>query len=76
MKTPRGRTLYMGIDQYGETYHGLTHPRRDLMARFGTRHAERMFQDGKDGQAVHVGYIVGGRWVSLYEVRPFERVAQ
>lgn len=25
--------MYMAIDQYGQTYHGLKHPRKDLCER-------------------------------------------
>lgn len=40
---------FMGVDQYGETYHGLIHPRADLMKRLGVKHAETMYTDLKSG---------------------------
>ena len=66
---------YMAIDQYGETLHGLTHPRKDLLKRLGRKSAEKMYLDKDDGSSVHVGYIVGDSWFTLYEVTPFEAKA-
>lgn len=64
--------MFMAIDQYGQSYHGLVKPRRDLLRRIGRKHASRMFRDKKDGQAVHVGWIIGGLWLTIYEVTPME----
>lgn len=65
--------MYMAIDQYGQTYHGLKNPRKDLLARLYRSHADKMYQD-PDGR--HVGYVIGGLWLTLYKVTPFEgRVA-
>ena len=66
---------YMGIDQYGNTYHGLKHPRKDLMAKLGYRSAQRMFKDKRDGTSVHTGYVVGPYWVDVVTVTPWERPA-
>ena len=63
----------MGIDQYGTHYDGLVHPRRDLLARLGYKHAEKMFQDSRDGNVKHVGYVIGGLWITLYTVCSWER---
>lgn len=65
--------FYMGIDQYGNTFHNLKHPRKDLMEQIGTRHAEKMYTDGDDGKTYHTGYVVGGHWVRLYAVEPVRR---
>lgn len=67
--------MFMAIDQYGQTYHGLVKPRRDLLSRLGRKRASRMFRDTKDGRAVHVGWIIGGLWLEVYEVKPMEREA-
>jgi hypothetical protein len=32
-----------------------------------------MYQDGKDGSSKHVGYIIGGLWITLYSVTPVEK---
>jgi hypothetical protein len=63
---------YMAIDQYGCTYHGLTHPRKDLMERLGRKRAAKMYVDTKAGEARHCGYIIAGCWLRLYEVKSFE----
>lgn len=66
-KTPK---MYMAIDQYGQTFHSLTHPRKDLCAKLGNSHASAMYVDDKDGNARRIGYVIGGLWLSVYEVRP------
>jgi hypothetical protein len=65
---------YMGIDQYGQTYHGLTHPRKDLMERIGVQHATKMYRDIPNGY-VQVGYIIGGLWIEIFEVKPWRKAA-
>jgi len=59
---------YMARNQHGQTEHGLKHPRKDLMARTGSRHAEKMYVDCKDMTARHVGYVIGGNWWTVYAV--------
>lgn len=66
--------MYMAIDQYGQTFHGLKHPRKDLLDRLCQSHADKMYQDGPDGQPVHIGYVIGGLWLRLYKVVPIEEV--
>jgi hypothetical protein len=63
------RKSYMAVDQYGQTYHGLSKPRRDLLDRLYRKHAEKMYVDTKSGEARHCGYIIGGLWLSVYEVK-------
>lgn len=65
--------MYMAIDQYGQTYHGLKHPRKDLCERLCNSHVEKMYQDKKDGTTVFCGYVIGGLWLQLYEVQPVEK---
>jgi len=62
---------FMAIDQYGQTYHGLSHPRKDLLDKLCATHADKMYVDDKDGNIVHVGYVISGLWLTLYEVKPF-----
>lgn len=64
--------MYMAVDQYGQTFHGLRHPRKDLCAQLYCKHADKMYEDGPDGQPVHVGYVIAGHWLRLYRVIPFE----
>ena len=60
----------MGIDQYGETYHGLgRYPRKALLERFGLSSAKKMY---RDPDARHVGYILRDRWIELYSVREWK----
>lgn len=66
---------YMAIDQYGQTYHGLEHPRKDLLEKLGASHAEKMYVDKKGGGAAHVGYVIRGLWLTLYEITPVENPA-
>lgn len=64
---------FMGIDQWGNTYHGLEKPRRDLIRKIGVKHVTRMYRDGPDGKTYHVGWVVGRHWVEVFEVTPMRR---
>jgi hypothetical protein len=66
---------FMAIDQFGQTYHGLTHPRKDLCERLGRKHASLMYCDTKDGKVFQIGYVIAGLWLRLYAVRPWRRQA-
>ncbi len=62
--------VYMAIDQYGQTHHGLEHPRKDLMEKLGSRHAHKMYVDSMSkGTAIHIGYVIAGLWLTVYEVK-------
>lgn len=65
----KNKKQFMAIDQYGRTYHNLTHPRRDLREKLGGR-VSKMFIDDKDGNVLHVGYVIGQFWLQVYEVSP------
>lgn len=66
---------YMAIDQYGQTYHALgAHPRKALLSQLGRRRAKRMYVDTSDG-VKHIGWIIAGLWLSVYEVKPMRRAA-
>ena len=62
----------MGIDQYGNHYDGLVHPRKDLLDRLGASHAEKLYRD-RGGKPVHVGYVISGLWIELYEVHAWSK---
>ena len=65
---------FMAIDQYGQTYHSLgPHPRKALLERLGCSSARRIYRDLKNGGTVHVGYLIGGMVLDLFEVVPFAR---
>jgi hypothetical protein len=65
---------YMGIDQYGNTYHGLKHPRKDLCERLGysSSSAYKMYRDYKGNGHAHVGYVIGDHWVEVFRVLPWK----
>lgn len=65
---------YMAIDQCGGVYHDLgKHPRKQLLNILMCKHASKMYTDKKSGESVHIGYIIKGLWLTLYEVKPFEK---
>jgi hypothetical protein len=65
---------YMAIDQYGQTEHNLgLHPRKELLRRCNSTRAFKQYQDLKDGSSVHTGWIIAGRWFTLYHVERMER---
>jgi hypothetical protein len=63
----------MAIDQYGQTFHGLgPHPRKALLERLSRKHAAKMYVEKKDGSSVHIGWIIGGLWLTVYSVTRME----
>lgn len=61
---------YLARNQYGQDLH-LTeteHPRKQLLAKTGGKHVKKMFADTKSGTTKHIGYVVNGKWWTLYEV--------
>ena len=68
---------YMAVDQYGQTYHGLTHPRKDLMKRLGCKHAAKMYVDILNDESLqtasHIGYVISGHWLTVFEVKRMEK---
>ena len=63
---------YIGIDQYGDTYPNLEFPRKSLLERLDRKSAFKIYIDDKDGNTKHVGYLVAGRWVTIYKITPWE----
>lgn len=64
---------YLGVDQYGTRYKLDKHPRKELLEKLGRAHADKIFVDSiATGQPKHIGYIVGGLWVTLYEVHEWK----
>ena len=62
--------LYMAIDQYGNHYHGLKNPRKDLIEKIGVKHISKMYVDSNDGEVYQTGYVVGQYWCSVYKIIP------
>ena len=66
----------MAIDQNGDVHHDLgPHPRKELLERLEATKAEKMYVKKKDGTSVHIGYVIKGMWLTLYEVRAWEKPA-
>ena len=64
----------VAIDQWGGiVYVDPSRPRASLMEQVGSKHADKMYVDFKVGPPKHIGYIVAGRWFTLY--RREERTA-
>jgi len=64
----------MALDQYGTYYHDLgKHPRKELLRRLGRSHANNMYVDTRLGEAKHVGYVIGGLWLTVYNVTRWNR---
>jgi hypothetical protein len=66
------KKMFMAINQYGDTIHGLKYPRRDLLKKTGEKTAEKIYID-RGGKTFHTGYIIRGQWFRLYEVKPYEK---
>jgi hypothetical protein len=60
---------YVAVNQYGNTKF-VDHPRKDLTESAGVKHADKMYRDGKNGEAVHVGYVVSGYWWEVMKINP------
>lgn len=66
--------MFIGIDQYGTVYRNLHHPRKDLCERFAVKHIDKLYEDYPDGTTRHVGYVICGRWIRLYYIKPFAKL--
>ena len=64
---------FIAVDQYGQTKFIAEHPRKELCDYFGVKHADKMYRDGKNGEAVHVGYIVAGHWFEVMRLSPMAK---
>ena len=61
---------FVAIDQYGNTKFLEKSPRKELCEHMGVKHADKIYRDDENGQAVHVGYVVAGRWFTVLRVSP------
>jgi len=62
----RGR-FTMFIDQYGSRWYSCT--LKDLQSQVRGR-VGKMYVDKKDGSTMHIGYVIGQRWLTAW--RPVE----
>jgi hypothetical protein len=67
--------MFIAIDQHGATYRlDGKHPRKALLEKLGATHASKMYVDLPDGKSQHIGYVVGGLWCRIYELRDWGKV--
>lgn len=70
------RRHYIGVDQHGQTYWLGCHPRKELLQRLCRSRAAKMYRDDTSPQGYHhVGYVIAGLWIELFEVRPLHQAA-
>jgi hypothetical protein len=65
---------YIGIDQHGQTFRNLRHPRKDLCNLLGRKHIQKMYVDAPNGEARHIGYVVSGLWITVYALTQLDEV--
>jgi hypothetical protein len=44
------------------------------MDRLGKKHADKMYVDGAGNQPRHIGYVIGGRWITVYQVERMDQI--
>lgn len=61
--------MKIAIDQYGQM-HKIEgkHTRKELMELFGSCSAQKMYIDTKEGESKHVGYIIKGLWLTVFDL--------
>lgn len=60
------------MDQFGNTWHGLEFPRKELMEILNNQHVEKMYVD-RNGKAQHTGYVIGRHLVDIYQVHDWKQ---
>lgn len=63
MMTMNGKRL-LYIDQYGNTFFASTV--KELREKVGGGRIAKMYQDTASGEVLHVGYVIGRHWLSMY----------
>ena len=64
---------YLGIDQYNNKYHMDKYPRKELLEQLGSKHADKMYCDLKNGGVREKGYIISGLWISIYRISTWKK---
>lgn len=44
------------------------YPRKELLAGFGRKHAEKMYRGNR-----HVGYVIAEHWLEIFKVEPWKK---
>ncbi len=52
------------VDQFGNKFYAST--RKELVVKVGGGRVSKMYVDGKDGKAKHIGYVIGQHWLTGY----------
>lgn len=67
---------YMACGHQGTVHHlnkPDVSPRQQLLEHCDRKSAKKVYCDHKvTGKAMHIGYIVGGEWYTVYEVHSWE----
>jgi len=63
---------FIAIDQYGNKVF-VNHPRKELAELHGVQHVEKVYRHGKNGVAIHIGYVVSGHWYEVLSLNPFKK---
>jgi hypothetical protein len=56
--------LMLYMDQYGK--HWYARSVRELHRKLGGHRPAKMYVDKKDGSTVHIGYVVGRHWCTMF----------
>lgn len=68
--------MILARDQYGnEILLTSEHPRKELMDKLDSSHADRLYRNKVDGRTVHVGYVIRHHWYTFYTLTPWEQKA-
>lgn len=58
--------LRLYIDQWGNRFYASTVKELREQIGMGGSRVSKMYVDKKDGRTVHVGYVVGRHWLSMF----------
>jgi hypothetical protein len=58
---------YIAINQLGEIVWIEKFPRKELAERFSGK-IRKMYIDDKEGNACHIGYVVGNLWFDVFRI--------
>ncbi len=54
------------VSQYGNIWYASTVGELCEKLGYSVKSARRMYRDKKNGSSVHVGYVIGGFWLTAY----------
>lgn len=59
--------LFLYLDQFGNHFYARTVKELRAQIEGGGSRVSKMYVDGKDGLPLHVGYVIGRHWLSMFE---------